>query len=101
MSKKLIFLFFVFITASTHAEKIPLSTRYPKPWRENFNLEITRSLSNKNIRGCGQYKFRESSKDKGEYLVYCSRDGRNWLAYIVWPNINNVMGPYPTDSSLD
>lgn len=82
------------------ANTTSLSERYPGPWQEDFNLGISKALAGKKIRGCGQYKFRESSMDKKEYLVYCTRDGNDWLAYLVWPNIGSVTGPHAPDPSL-
>jgi hypothetical protein len=63
--------------ASMSCEKsdMPLSERYPGPWREDVNIGITKALAAKKIRDCGQYKYRESSVNTGEYLVYCTRDG--------------------------
>lgn len=78
----------------------PLSERYSGSWQEDFNLAITKTFVAKGISDCGQYKFRESSKDRGEYLVYCTSDGNNWTAYLVWPNISEVTGPYTLDPSL-
>lgn len=79
---------------------IPLSERYPGPWREDFNMGITKALASKEVRGCGQYKYRESRNDRGEYLVYCTRDGNNWTAYLVWENTGDVTGPHTSDLSL-
>ena len=78
----------------------PLSERYSGSWQEDFDLGITKTLVAKGVSGCGQYKFRESSKDRGEYLVYCTNDGNNWTAYLVWPNISEVTGPHALDPSL-
>jgi hypothetical protein len=61
-------------------------------------LSISRTLAAKNVRGCGQYKYRESSKNRGEYLVHCTSDGKNWTAYLVWPNISEITGPHAPSS---
>ena len=37
---------------------------------------------------------------KGEYLVYCTQDGKTWTAYLVWASIKKIMGPYPPDPSI-
>ena len=78
-----------------------LSERYPGPWRTNFNIGISRALAKNIILGCDEYIYRPSSKDHDEYLVRCTRDGFNWSSYIVWVGIDEVMGPYKPDSSLD
>lgn len=82
------------------AREIPLSERYPAPWREDFHVGITKALALKAIRGCGQYKYRESSKDQNEFLVHCTGDGKSWTAYFVWPATEGVMGPYQPDPTL-
>lgn len=96
----LILLSFLAVTGCGKSRDIPLSERYPGPWREDFNLGITKALASKDIRGCGQYKYRESRNDKGEYLVHCTRDGNNWTAYLVWANTGSVTGPHAPDISL-
>ena len=74
--------------------------RYPGPWIDEFNAPITKALAVNNVRGCGQYEYRESSRDKGEYFVYCSADGNFWTAYIVWAATEKIMGPYPPDPTI-
>lgn len=78
----------------------PLAERYESAWRTDFHTGITQALIANNVRGCGEYKYRESRKDRGEYLVYCTRDGKMWTAYLVWASIKKVMGPYPPDPSI-
>ena len=68
------------------------SARYPGPWREDLNVEITKTLVAKKVKGCGEYKYRETHRH--EYLVHCSRDGKNWIAYQVWPKIGEITGPH-------
>lgn len=74
--------------------------RYPGPWREGANLGISKALVANNIRGCGEFKYRESSRNRGEFLVYCSRDGSNWSAYFVWPSISKVTGPHQISPAI-
>jgi len=73
---------------------------YPGPWRENVPEELLAAMGKNHIRSCGQIKFQESVKQKGEYLVYCTRDGEHWTAYLVWSDNEKVMGPYPADLAL-
>lgn len=77
-----------------------MSGRYPGPWIEDFNIDITKVLMANNVRTCGQYKYRKSSRDEGEYLVYCTTNGMRWSAFTVWVPIGNVMGPNPTDPAI-
>jgi hypothetical protein len=81
------------------SNNLTLNERYPGPWRESFNMGITKALAGKHVRGCGDYKYRESKTDRGEYLVYCN-DGTTSMAYIVWPNTGGVIGPNSIDPSL-
>lgn len=74
-----------------------IENRYPGPWETEFNMGITQTLSKSGARGCGIIKYRESAKDDSEYLVVCSTDNETWDVYMVWPNINEVMGPYTLD----
>lgn len=80
--------------------EIPLNERYPAPWREEFHVGITKALASKSIRGCGQYKYRESSKNRNEFLVYCTGDGSTWTAYLVWPSTGGIIGPNVPDPTL-
>ena len=82
-------------------QALSMKERYPAPWQEEFNIEISRTLVSHSIRGCGEYKYRESSRNSGEYLVRCTRDGNNWYTYIVWIYSKKVMGPYKPDPSLN
>ena len=59
------------------------------------------TLAVNGIAGCGQYKYRENSSKSQSYILYCSRDGEKWLAYIVWAASEKVMGPFAPDPSLD
>lgn len=77
-----------------------ISQTYPGPWLHEFNTEITRTLVAADIKACGIYRYRVSRKSKTEFLVYCSRDNKHWQAYMVWPNIRKVLGPYPPDPQL-
>lgn len=73
---------------------------YPGPWVYEFNTSITGALVQAKVKGCGIYRYRVSRNSDSEYLVYCSRDNESWKAYMVWPNINKVMGPYDPDPEL-
>ena len=81
--------------------KKTLSEIYPEPWKDDFNVGITRALAKNKVSGCGQYKYRTSLKSEREHLVRCSHDGINWSTYIVWVGIDEVMGPYEPDPTMD
>jgi hypothetical protein len=77
-----------------------LDEQYPAPWIKADNPSITRAFSEADIDGCGKYRYRVSSGSKSEFLVYCTHGGRVTQAFMVWPNIHKLMGPYPPDPSL-
>lgn len=77
-----------------------LDGRYPGPWREDVNADIIAALAAKQIQGCGQFKWRASALNRHEYLVYCTGDGENWKAYLVWTLSKDVQGPFTPDLSL-
>jgi hypothetical protein len=90
---------------NTEAEKpiwkdLPIDQRYPGPWKEDFHVGITRALAINKIEGCGQYKYRQSSNMDNEYVVYCTRDGKTWVSYLVFPQIEKALGPYSIDPKL-
>ncbi|AME28662.2 hypothetical protein AXG89_33270 (plasmid) [Burkholderia sp. PAMC 26561] len=87
--------------SSSWSETIAVAKRYPGPWKDDFNLEITKSLAWNKVAGCGEYKYRASSLDKDEFLVYCSSDDVAWTAYLVWPVIHKIIGPLRPDASLN
>ena len=93
--------FFVLAEISgTSSQKLSMAQRYPGPWINDVTPEIAQALVKNNITDCGALKYRSSSVDSGEYLVYCSPDGSSWRAYIVWIPINKVEGPFIPDPSL-
>lgn len=77
-----------------------MAQMYPEPWHQEFDASISKALAVNNIRGCGQYMYRAHYRQKGEYLVYCTGDGKFWTAYLVWAPIEKVMGPYPPDKTI-
>ncbi|CAB5720004.1 Uncharacterised protein [Delftia tsuruhatensis] len=89
----------VMAAAAAHAD-MTLQERYPGPWRDDFNLPISKALAQNSVRGCGEFKYRPSSRDKGEFLVYCTRDGKSWVAYLVWAPIAKVTGPHQVSAAI-
>lgn len=75
---------------SRHDSKDP----YPGPWEESFHSGLTGALIDSEIKECGQYKYRHSSEYSGEYLVWCTSDGKNWREYLVWLPSEKVTGPH-------
>lgn len=69
-------------------------------WMSDSPTDIVRTLVSNNVRGCGEFHYKINFRSTGEYLVYCTRDGRKWTAYVVWPNIDRVYGPADPDPSI-
>ena len=78
-----------------------MKERYPGSWRTDFNKGITIALAENQVRVCGEYKYKVPTSESEAYLVRCTRDGRNWVEYLVFVPINRVMGPYTIDKTLD
>lgn len=75
--------------------------QYEDHWHHDVDVGISRTLASHNIHGCGLYKYKANVKyPNSEYLVFCSTDGEQWLAYQVWTKIDKVLGPYPPDSNF-
>lgn len=87
--------------ASANAQPAVPSTSnnpdYPGGWIEDMNVGISRALVGKQIRGCGEYRYKESASTRSEYLVQCTRDGKNWVAYLVWTRTGAVTGPFKAE----
>lgn len=84
---------------SQHQEST-LASKYEANWNTSPLLAISQSLVKSKIRNCGEYKYKQSRTHQGEYVVYCTRDGTNWVSYLVWTGTKKVMGPYDIDPSL-
>lgn len=74
---------------------------YDERWRSDAPRKIVQTLTSNNVRGCGEFHYRPSAKNSGEYLVYCTSDGRTWSAYLVWPDVDRISGPAKPDPSID
>ena len=72
---------------------------YVKPWRAPIGdelLKIGKLMVANRIKGCGEYHVKEVTD--GEYVVACTRDGKNWTYYVVWPNIDKI---YRTNEEME
>lgn len=88
----------VVLPAMANAES--LDDMYPAPWKTQANASITAALNEHVVEGCSKYRYRVAQKSKSEFLVYCYRGGVAKSAYMVWPNIHKVLGPYQPDASI-
>lgn len=87
-------------TASNPTQSGEISQDYLGKWRSDANSDIIRTLMSHSVRGCGEFYYKPSTWNNGEYLVYCTRDGETWSAYLVWPNIDRINGPSMPEPSI-
>ena len=66
---------------------------YVPPWHDPDTAVTSVLLKNK-ARGCGEYYYLDHRSSSNQKLVYCTPDGKSWLAYIVWVNIGRMTGPH-------
>jgi hypothetical protein len=79
--------------ASVGSEPLSFDRKYPGAWSDAQNQSIMRTLIANSVSGCGEYWYKAAAGSDSEYLVYCTRDGKNWTTYLVWPKIGNIIGP--------
>lgn len=77
-----------------------LAERYPGPWQTTTHVELWRTMAKNHITHCGELQYRKAAASANEYLVYCSRTGGSWVAYLVFIGADNVIGPTATDPTL-
>lgn len=68
------------------------SDHYPGPWLE-VSQEIREVLEFHKVSACTQAAGRQSSRNAGEYLLYCTRDEKVWTSWHVEPEAHRVRGP--------
>ena len=78
-------------TADARSMLLP-SERFPGPWLE-VTQEIRDLLALNNVSACSQAAGRESSRNPGEYLLYCTSDEKLWTSWRVQPAAHTVRGP--------
>lgn len=77
-----------------------MAKMYPGPWRTETNIDVVKTLVKNKVQGCGELAWRQAASGSKEFLVYCSRDGRTWTAYLAFTAVQNTMGPYQPDPAL-
>jgi len=68
------------------------SEQCPGPWLE-VTQEIRDLLALNEVSTCSQAVGRQSSRNPGEYLLYCTRDEKLWTSWRVQPAAHKVRGP--------
>lgn len=80
----------ILLTACTAAPS--LKEQYTGQWYEP-TAEVSATLMQNHIQGCGEFYQKKSGYSQGEFAVACTRDGANWEGYLVWPRIGKTIGP--------
>ena len=94
----LLALTFLLGTAEARSRLSP-SEQFPSPWLE-VTQEIRGVLTLNKVSACGQAMARQSSRDPGEYLLYCTRDERHWTSWHVQPATGKVRGPFTLSEDI-
>ena len=79
--------------------KISPSEEFPGPWLE-VTQEVRDVLTLNKVSACSQAMGRQSSRDPGEYLLYCTRDERLWTSWHVQPAAQKVRGPFTLSEDI-
>jgi hypothetical protein len=81
------------LLGTAHARPMLLpSEQFPGPWLE-VTQEIRDVLALHKVSACSQAAGRESSRDPGEYLLYCTSDEKLWTSWRIQPAARTVRGP--------
>lgn len=75
-------------------EERTLAEQYPGHWQEPTG-DVMRTLARNHVAGCGEFYQKPAAFAQAEYAVACTRDGKNWNVWLVWPVIDKVLGPDP------
>ena len=81
------------LLGTADARPVPLpSEQFPGPWLE-VTQEVRDFLTLNKISACSQAAGRESSRNPGEYLLYCTSDEKLWTSWRVQPAARTIRGP--------
>ena len=68
------------------------SEQFPGPWLE-VTQEVRDVLALNKVSACSQAVGRQSSRNSGEYLLYCTTDEKLWTSWLVQSATHKVCGP--------
>jgi hypothetical protein len=94
LSRRVLMVFILVpVACSADARSRPSpSEQYPGPWLE-ITQQVRETLALQKVSACNQAVGRQSSRNSGEYLLYCTQDERNWTSWLVQPAAHKVHGP--------
>lgn len=79
------------LLCTADARPLP-SEEFPGPWLE-VTQEIRDLLAVNKVSACSQAAGRQSLRNPGEYLLYCTSDEKVWTGWRVRPAARAVRGP--------
>src|SRR5262249_92654 len=80
------------LPGTAEARHLVLADQFPGPWLE-VTQDIRDFLAQNKISASSQAPARESSRNPGEYLLYCTSDEKIWTSWLVQPATRTVRGP--------
>jgi hypothetical protein len=81
-----------FFLGTAEARPLFLADQFPGPWLE-VTQDIRDLLTQRKVSACSQAAARESTRNPGEYLLYCTSDEKTWTSWRVKPTTRTVRGP--------
>ena len=72
--------------------KLSPSELYPGPWLE-ITEEVRQVLVLHRVSACSEAARRQSSRNSGEYLLYCTQDEMHWTSWLIELAADKVRGP--------
>lgn len=90
-SKNIFYLILIIIILAAFGRACSTTTPPAPPEPQASLLDIARALKANNITGCGDLEYYLNPGQTSEYTVKCSRDGKTYTTYTVWPKIEKVM----------
>lgn len=80
------------LLSTADARPLLVSEQFSGPWLE-VTQEIRDVLTLNKVSACSQAAGRESSRNPGEYLLYCTSDEKLWTSWRVQSAARTVRGP--------
>ena len=83
----------IIIGQINNENKNPIIVTQSKPasWRLPETSEFVkfgRLMINNGIKGCGEYHLKVVGSN--EYIIACTKNGKDWVYYVAWPKINKI-----------
>ena len=87
-----LFILLVLTSSAGAQSKLSPSEEYPGPWQE-ITQDVRGFLALHKVHACNEAVGRQSSRNSGEYLLYCTQDEKHWTSWHVQPAAHKLRGP--------